>query len=112
MSTRGIAKLRAELFEQQRSLCIYCERLTWLNDGNSRTEKMERLGFVIGVPGYRRKFLGRLATFDHIIPVSQGGTLHDGGVMACQWCNSLRATQDPLEFKAFVMQQLALGLWE
>lgn len=111
MNHRAIAKLRLKLFKQQRGLCIYCERLTWLNDGKSCIGKMERLGLIMGVPGCRRKFRERKATYDHIIPVSLGGTHHDGGVMACQRCNSLRATQDPLEFKAFVMQQITLGKW-
>lgn len=33
-------------------------------------------------------------TLDHIIPISQGGTLRDGWVLACSLCNNARSCAD------------------
>lgn len=52
---------------------------------------------------------GRPPTEDHVIPISAGGTRRDGVVLACQACNSARASTPFAEYTAAVEVERALA---
>lgn len=68
----------ARLYEEQDGKCYYCGTPDMYIRGNV-TKKYHR---------YNRHFM---ATFDHIVPKSEGGTYKfENGVCACLYCNSTR----------------------
>lgn len=72
-----------KLHTQQGGKCIYCERETWLfeSDRNGLSSR-------------------RLATLDHVVPQSEGGTDNLRNlVMACSACNSIRGSMGFEKFK-------------
>lgn len=74
-NTHRAKKRRREAWRWQQGLCFYCARY---------------------VPK-------KVATLDHLVPASDGGGLNRGNVvMACQWCNVKRGTQDAMEFRLWV----------
>lgn len=86
---RGRRRNLMRLVMEQGKHCYYCEREVFLPWMVSKK--------------YRRANIDLMATFDHRIPSSQGGTyaLHNG-ILSCQLCNNERGRRDPEEFKAFV----------
>ncbi len=66
--------LREHLFNQQGGLCYLCHKPMTLIRGRN-----------LGNPG------NRFATFDHVVPSSEGGTSHAFNLkLACRRCNSSR----------------------
>lgn len=52
---------------------------------------------------YHRNNRARSATFDHIIPKSQGGTYHlSNGMIACKQCNNARGDMSVEQFQALI----------
>lgn len=81
--TTANGKLR-ELFYEACGACTYCGR------------KMEMPSYL----GGRRELT---ATIDHFIPMSKGGAASgDNCVIACNFCNNLKADLLPDEWQAFM----------
>jgi hypothetical protein len=81
MSKTGLLRLAA--FEADGGRCHYCRRETlWQSDNQAHP---------------------RLATVDHIVPRSEGGSRlrKDNVVLACFRCNQARGTSDFASYKAF-----------
>lgn len=67
---------RKQLYLRDKGICYLCNRMTILETGLKKRHK-------------------RLATIDHIIPVSRGGTHTWGNVRNCCWqCNSRKGNKE------------------
>lgn len=69
------------MFKQQGGLCYYCDVEMFLSDDVTKE--------------YRQENIMRMASFEHIIPKSKGGTYKDtNAVCACHKCNTMRGNMD------------------
>lgn len=75
--------LRRALFAEQRGRCFYCGCRMTVDHRLAATSPF-------------------FATFDHIVPVSNGGRNADNIVLACRACNEARGTLPPDDFKRIV----------
>lgn len=95
------------LFHQQRGLCWYCDRTTYLpTSGETKEHARQRMGIVTGECGSAKVFRRRYATIEHLKRQCDGGTKLDGIVMACQGCNSTRQDRTPEEHKTMIRAAL------
>lgn len=101
-----------KLSEQQNHRCCYCSRRTWMFDQTEPEKPFE----IDRLPGMSK---GQMATADHIIPRSHGGSEGLSNlIMACLRCNNLRgdmpamafweAIQDPVKIRSLIAERSRL----
>jgi len=101
-----------KLSEQQNHRCCYCTQRTWMF---GRQQISSLLGYEEDrLPGMSKN---TLATLEHIVPISSGGTEHESNlIMSCYRCNTSRGSQysaiefweirqDPQRYREHVMQK-------
>lgn len=80
---------------QQGYRCVWCGCWVWARGIVGRNKARAILGLKYGEQGSRKKLGDALATAEHIIPKSQGGTNALANIVcACRACNSKRG-DDP-----------------
>lgn len=87
------------LLERQGGKCHWC-RCKIVRVGSIDREKISILSdhFVVWRREDGRKTQALVATIDHVIPSSRGGTNGlDNLVAACRWCNEERGNKTPVE---------------
>ena len=92
MGYSGYIRVRDRLFKDNDGECYYCFRKTYLKwqDAPDRETMIERM-----------------ATIDHIDPVSRGGTWKKYNiVLSCRKCNADKADMSEEDYHEFIMKDL------
>jgi 5-methylcytosine-specific restriction endonuclease McrA len=84
MPSEFVAELRKRAYKRARKLCIYCHERVYLQNSPSR---------------------GRMATLEHRIPLSRGGTWKKTNLgCSCSRCNKMKSDMTEIEFRAIIAE--------
>lgn len=93
----SLKNITRQRFWEQECRCIWCGTETWCRTITHYREAAKRMGIPAGAPGSKKAMRRKMATAEHILPKSLGGTnAHVNIVMACARCNHRRSSTTTL----------------